>query len=158
MCEWGPCSGQLYQAYLMLRGCVGLHYPLLNIRFLHTHVCAHTHAHTEQCRGSGPRKVLLPVFVPVINWRINVCLFWTLINVPILGKARVGQINQSSLHLSLHVQNTSLCNPPLSQLGPNVRPFHSQSGQIFVSSSLPMHLTLSRLIALCTGQTCYLLV
>lgn len=42
------------------------------------------------------------------------------------------------------------------QLGPNVRPFHSQSGQIFVSSFVPMHLTLSRLIALCTGQTCCL--
>lgn len=28
-------------------------------------------------------------------------------------------------------------NPSSSQLGPNVRPFHSQSGQIFVSSSFP---------------------
>lgn len=49
-------------------------------------------------------------------------------------------------------------NPPLSQQAPNVRPFQSQSGQIFVSSSLPMHLTLTRLIALCAGQTCYPLV
>lgn len=127
-----------------------------------THTRAHTHGDYKSrwtmCSQSGPLKVVPPVFVPVINWRINVCLFWTPRDVPILGKTRVRQINQSSLHLSLHVQNASPWNPPLSQLGPNVRPFHSQSGQIFVSSSLPMHLTLSRLIALCTGQMCYLLV
>lgn len=75
-----------------------------------------------------------------------------------LGKTRVRQINQSSVHLSLHAPNASPCNPPVSQLGPNVRPFQSQSGQIFVPSLLPMHLTLTRLIALCTGQKCYLLV
>lgn len=128
-------------------------------------VFTHTRTHTvtikagEQCAVKVAQlKVVPPVFVPVINWRINVCLFWTPRDVPILGKTRVRQINQSSLHLSLHVQNASPWNPPLSQLGPNVRPFHSQSGQIFVSSSLPMHLTLSRLIALCTGQMCYLLV
>ena len=75
-----------------------------------------------------------------------------------LGETRVRQINQSFVHLSLYVPNASPSNPPLSQQGLNERPFHSQSGQIFVSSSLPMHLTLTRLIALCSGQMCYLLV
>lgn len=92
MCEQGPCSGQLYQASLMLRGCVDLHYPLLNIFFLHVHTHTLQLIHTPwlqklgtMCNQSGPLKVLPPAFVPVINRPINVCLFWTPMDVAILG-------------------------------------------------------------------------
>lgn len=173
MCEWGPCSGYLFQAYLMLTGCVDLHYPLLNISFSHVYIHTSPYRHTNvrmhsdyqsqwtMCNQSGTLKVLPPVSVPVINWPINVCLFWTPMDVAILG---LSGKDASQTDKSKHCASVLACakrfprNPPLSQLGLNVRPFHSQSGQIFVSSSLPMHLTLTRLIALCTGQTCYLLV
>lgn len=113
------------------------------------------------CNQSGPLKVLPPVFVPVINWPINVCLFWTPMDVAILRLSGKDASQTDKSKLCASVLACAKCFPcplPLSQLGPNVRPFHSQSGQIFVSSSLPMHLTLTRLIAWCTGQTGYLLV
>ncbi len=63
---------------------------------LYTHTHTHTHTHTLSnyksqrtlSDQSGPLKVLAPVFVPVINWPINVCLFWTPMDIVILGTLR----------------------------------------------------------------------
>lgn len=107
------------------------------------HTDTHLHKHNIKAGEHwaikvAPSKLCPCVFVPVINrglMRVYSGHFYSRCTYPGLEDS---QADKSKLFAFVLVcAKWFRLNPPSSQLGPNVRPFHSQSGEIFVSSSFP---------------------